>query len=301
MDSAPLPCLKLSIGLDCPGEVAYDIRPAGRSMDLPSRQIPLQALATFQMTILTEDNLDFFRHKGYLVRTDLLSHREIGELVGLFDADRKKAPLRWMRRGTQDGNYDALVTTPEFDRVVRHPRIMQAVEELMGGPVCFGEIGIRSMGPYDGKVKQHWHRDRPHWGAHPLRMDYIQLMLYLTDVDQTTHCFSFSPESIDEPVLDDNAKQLQRAGCVHIHGQAGTVCLFNVALLHTATTRPTRNERKTVQVYYGHRGSPYLANDSVIPSSFWKDHLDPEVRSFYGNLNEITRIYMRAFGVDEPA
>jgi hypothetical protein len=257
-------------------------------------------LLTFQMSILTEDNLDFFRHKGYVVRTDLLYPDEIEEIVDLFDADRKKTPLRWMRRGTQDGNYDALVTTPHFDKVVRHPRILQAVEELMGGPVCFGEIGLRSMGPYEGEIKQQWHRDRPHWPDHPLRMDYLQLMLYLTDVDRTTHCFSLSPESVDDPVLDDARKQLQGAGCVDIHGPAGTVCLFNVALLHTATTRPTQMERKTVQVYYGHRGRKYLADDSVIPAMFWKNHHDPEVRSFYGNLNQITRVYLRAFGMDEP-
>ena len=253
------------------------------------------------MSILTECDVDFFRNNGHVVRTDLVTPDEVREFVELFDADRKKTPLRWMRRGTQDGNYDALVTSPQFDAVIRHPRILQAVEELLGGPVCFGEIGIRSMGPYDGELKQGWHRDRPHWPKHPLRMDYIQLMLYLTDVDETTHCFSLSPESVDEPILKDMAEQFERGGRVDIHGLAGTVCLFNVAVLHTATTRPTQSERKTVQVYYGHRARAYLANDSVIPPMFWKDHPDPKVRAFYGNLNEITRIYLRAFGMEEPA
>ena len=132
-------------------------------------------------------------------------------------------------------------------------------------------------------------------------MDYIQLMLYLADVDETTHCFSASPESVDEPILEDTAKQLERGGGVDLHGPAGTVCLFNVSVLHTATTRPTQSERLSVQVYYGHRARAYLADDSVIPPMSWKDHPDSEVRAFYGNINEITRIYLRAFGMDEPA
>ena len=33
---------------------------------------------------------------------------------------------------------------------------------------------------------------------HPLAMDYCQLMLYLTDVDESTHCFSICPTSLEE-------------------------------------------------------------------------------------------------------
>ena len=123
----------------------------------------------------------------------------------------------------------------------------------MGGPVCFGEIGLRYMAPYDGPLHRKWHRDRSHWSQHPLRMDYIQLMVYLTDVDESTQCISSSPESIYEPILEDQHAQLARGGVYDLHGPAGTCALFNVAALHTATTRPTRCERKTVQIYYGHR------------------------------------------------
>lgn len=49
------------------------------------------------------------------------------------------------------------------------------------------------------------------------RMDYIQLMLYLTDVDETTHCFSLSPESIDQEILD-REPQVERGGICELHG-----------------------------------------------------------------------------------
>ena len=79
-------------------------------------------------------------------------------------------------------------------------------------------------------------------------------------------------------------------------GPAGTCALFNVAVLHTATTRPTRAERRTAQIYYGHRDRAPLANDSGIPATLWRDHQDAETRAFYSVLNERTRVYMRAFG-----
>jgi hypothetical protein len=128
-------------------------------------------------------------------------------------------------------------------------------------------------------------------------MDYIQSMLYLTDVTSNTHCFSLSPESIEQPVLQEQDEQLKRGGIVDILGPAGTVCLFNVSVLHTATTRTTATERKTVQTYYGHRDRAPLANDSVIPPRLWKDDSDPETRAFFGNLNDVTKIYSDAFGV----
>ena len=68
--------------------------------------------------------------------------------------------------------------------------------------------------------------------------------------------------------------------------------LFNIGGLHTATTRPTQEERKTVQVYYGHPNRRYLSEDSLIPVELWRDHPDPEVRAFYSVLNNKTRDYL---------
>jgi ectoine hydroxylase-related dioxygenase (phytanoyl-CoA dioxygenase family) len=251
------------------------------------------------MSMLTEQDLQHFKQNGYIVRTDLVDKSDLARFTEWFDTDRSDHHYRWHPYGYhQSANYDALVTTPAFDDVVRYPPVFEAIQTLMGGSTCFGEIGARHMRPYEGECHRGWHRDRPHWAEHPYRMDYIQLMLYLTDVGPHTHCFSLSPESIDDEILEDKDAQISRGGVVDIHGPAGTVCLFNVAALHTATTRPTSEERKTLQIYYGHRDRAPLANDSVIPPYFWKHHTDPETRAFYGNLNEVTRTYAQAFGIE---
>ena len=245
---------------------------------------------------MKETDLAFFRQNGFINLGKVLSDEEVDHFRDLFDEDRRRFPYFWHPYGHhQEANYDALVTTPAFDGLVRHPAIYGTIQELMGGPLCFGEIGLRSMGPHKGEFHQRWHRDKVHWLDHPLRMDYIQLMVYFTDVDESTHCFSISPEGIEQPVLKENSAQLER-GVYDLHGQAGTCALFNVSVLHTATTRPTRAVRKTAQIYYGHRDRDPLANDSGIPAIFWRDSEDPETRAFYGVLNERTRVYMAAFG-----
>ena len=250
------------------------------------------------MTMATDASASFgaFARCGFVDLGQVLDADEVVRFAELFDDDRRRYPYFWHPYGHhQQANYDALVTTPAFDGLIRHPRILPVVEALMGGPVCFGEIGLRLMPAYSGEPHQQWHRDRAHRSGHPLRLDYMQLMVYLTDVDADTHCFSLSPESVDEPLLEDAAAQLRRRGVYDLHGPAGTCLLCNAAVLHTATTRPTEIERKTVQIYYGHRDRPPLANDSAIPATLWRDHEDAETRAFYGVLNERTRRLAAAF------
>lgn len=246
---------------------------------------------------MNQSQRDFFKTNGFVNLGQIFDESEVSYFHDLFEQDREKHPYFWHPYGHhQHANYDALITTPKFDELIRHPKILPTIEELMGGLLCFGEIGLRWMGPYNGEFNQFWHRDRPYWLDHPLRMDFIQLIIYLSDVDENTHCFSISPESLDHPALKDNQEQLARSGVYDLHGVAGTCALVNVSVLHTATTRPTQAIRKTAQIYYGHRDRPYLANDSGIPATLWRDHPDAETRAFYGVLNERTRTYMAAFG-----
>ena len=249
---------------------------------------------------LSAEELNEFESTGFLNLGRILSDEDLSTFTSLFDQDRKKYPYMWHAYGyRQIANYEALVSSPRFDELIRHPLIYPKVVSLMGGPVCFGEIGLRFMGPYDGPVHQAWHRDRGYRFDHPLRIDYLQLMVYLTDVNETTHCFSISPERKDTEPCKTADTQLETNGSMHLLGPAGTCALFNVALFHTATTRPTKAERKTVQIYYGHRDRPPLANDSGIPATFSLSS-DVETRRFYGNLNERSRLFMRAYGTKLP-
>ena len=245
---------------------------------------------------MAQADRDFFAANGYLNLGQALDNDDVRYFRAMFDGDMEQYPYFWHRYGHhQHANYEALITSPQFDELIRHPKIYPTIEALMGGPLCFGEIGLRMMRAYDGSLHQGWHRDRPHWDEHPFRMDYIQLMVYLSDVDEGTHCFSLSPEAVSQPVLEDKEEQLKRGGEYNLHGPAGTCALFNVAVLHTATTRPTQAERRTVQIYYGHRNRAPLANDSSIPAAFWRDSEDAETRAFYGVLNERTKVYLAAF------
>ena len=187
---------------------------------------------------MKQADYQFFKENGYVSLGKILSDAEVEHFVNVFDRDRTDVEDHWYRIGLhQTVNCDALLTSPEFDNVIRHPAVMDCLRTLMGNDPCFSEICIRHMAPYDGELNRGWHRDRPYWSEHPLRIGFMQLMLYLSDVDETTHCFSLSPESMEDEILDTDA-QLERGGIADLYGPAGTGILFNIGVLHTATTRP---------------------------------------------------------------
>lgn len=248
---------------------------------------------------MTPDQLNFFKANGYLMLHDALTSEEVDRFRTLYDRDRSDIRYFWRLigpNGNQTVNCDPLISSPEFDDLVRHPRLLTCVEELLGEPACLSEVCLRHMEPYRGAPKQSWHRDRQHTLTHPFRAGFIHVLIYFSDVDESTHCFSISPESIDDPILDTEA-QLARSGSVDIHGPAGTAVLFNLSVLHTATVRPTTQERKTIQTYYGMQSGPILSHYSTIPARLWRDHPDPGVRAFYGKLNDKSIRFAEAYGV----
>eukprot|EP01043_Picozoa_sp_COSAG02_P033611 COSAG02_NODE_2302_length_9186_cov_25.811269_3_plen_367_part_00 len=213
------------------------------------------------------------------------------------------AAFGWTDKGgtrEQTVNGDVLLTSPVFDGLIRHPKIIAAVERIMGGKCALAETCLRHMMPFDGREHQpyqHWHRDGPPgdgkgWDGQPprrFRAEYIQAMVLLSDTDATTHCFSLSPEACDEePLPSDPSEtggvQVTQRGALDMHGPTGTVVLLNLSTLHTATARITTKERKTMQTYYGHAGGRTLSQFTCVPPAFWRDHEDDACRAFYSGL-----------------
>jgi hypothetical protein len=251
------------------------------------------------------EGYEFFRNNGYLELGQVLSDDEATRYAALFEREREMHGRFWRDTGIWQTIYGhALLTAPEFDGLIRHPKIIEPLQALMGGEVCFSEICLRHMGPYagepvdaltswDGPSGYRWHRDggmRFMWEEHPLRMGLVAALVYLADVSEATHSFSISPEAADDEILSKEDR-VARSGVRELHGRAGTVVLFNVSVLHTVTVRPTKLERKTAQIGYGHlhRGDIEGASASVVPASLWSDHPDEETRRFYGVLNSRTR------------
>jgi hypothetical protein len=247
-----------------------------------------------------EAQVAFFRANSFVVLPDLLSEGQVTTLNEAIDRDRERHPFMWFCESSPDYNCNLLLTEPIFEITIRQPTVLALVERLMGGPICFEELSVRHTGPSREARPTGWHRDRPHWIEHSLHLDYPQVIYYLTDVDEGTHCFTISPEAADGEVLKRD-KQVERGGTVYFHGRAGSAILFNAATLHGVTIRETERHRRIVQVYYGHPYRPCLSEVTLIPPRLWRDHPDAEIRRFYGKLNRYNRVMHAAMGIGTEA
>jgi hypothetical protein len=152
-----------------------------------------------------------FARDGFVSLGRILAGRELAGWADAFDRDmREHGGTCWAEGGVQRVNYDVLLSSPHFDRLVRHPRILAALAQLMEGPPALAEVSLRYMAP-GGSRHQDWHRDHPHAERRRHRCGYFVLMLYLTDVNDESPCLSVSPESAQEPALPA-PEQLRRVG-----------------------------------------------------------------------------------------
>jgi hypothetical protein len=135
---------------------------------------------------------------------------------------------------------------------------------IIGAVPCIGQLTLLWLAD----------RDHPHADRRQYRTGYYTLMLYLSDVDERTPCFSISPEGAGDDLLPA-PQQLAERGFHDLHGPAGTAVLFNLSVLHRAsgharTVARSTHERKSLQLYYTHR--VYQEGDRGTPHS-WAEEM----------------------------
>src|SRR5581483_8370490 len=149
-----------------------------------------------------EAQVAFYRANSYVPLPGLLTPEQVDALNAAMDEDRERHRFMWYCTGSPDYNCNLLLTQPVFEIAIRQPHALALVARLMGGPICFEELAVRQNPASKEAHPTGWHRDRGHWLEHPLHLDYPQIIYYLTDVDETTHCFTISPEPADGEALE---------------------------------------------------------------------------------------------------
>jgi ectoine hydroxylase-related dioxygenase (phytanoyl-CoA dioxygenase family) len=210
-----------------------------------------------------------FADRGYLIIPGALSVDEVSGLNKAINRDREISKL-WQNRGNgRHQNPNLLITTDAFDKTITHRSVLPVITELIGPDVCFEEFSVMIREPVVVPAPDpNWHRDTKHRSDHSLALRNLSVIYYLTDVDETTHCFSVVPESVDEKRSEPDGRDGTNA--IDLHAAAGTAILFNAGSIHDARQRITSNERRTIHIYYGHRDQTALSNHTIFPKRLQK-------------------------------
>lgn len=209
------------------------------------------------MARLSETQVAHYRTEGYLAPIDALSGDEVAGFRAALDAHEA-------RHGTMSGpqRHNAHFLFTWADRLVRHPRILDAVESVIGPNIL-----LRGSSFFIKEARDHrfvsWHQDATYWGLDPL--DVVTAWVALSDSveengalkvvpgshrkAQIPHVETFSPDNmlsrgqeIAVKVAPEEARTLEL--------RPGQMSLHHVLLVHGSEPNPSDRRRVGFAIRY---------------------------------------------------
>ena len=225
--------------------------------ELP-RQIGFVPAVNATPTTLTSKQITQYNETGYLMPFDGLNASEAAEIRAFFDG----VLAAFIELGRS--SYSINTAHLRFSRIyqlVKHPRIVNAVADLLGPDVvCWGSHFFCKM-PHDGK-RVPWHQDSTYWPLSPTKT--VTVWLAIDDADPENANMKFIPRShlhglIDYDVTNDVDTVLDLAvknphsygdGEVDVTLRAGQFSMHSDLLLHGSEANESDRRRCGLTIRY---------------------------------------------------
>jgi ectoine hydroxylase-related dioxygenase (phytanoyl-CoA dioxygenase family) len=222
--------------------------------------------------MITDQDVAFYRHHGYLVVRDVLSKAEVEALRAVTDGFVDRA-----RRLTQhDEIYDLeeshsaaeprvrRIKTPHqwhdtYRRMVDQPNILAALQKLWGPAIRFdvSKLNLKAAG-YGAPVE--WHQD---WAFYPHTNDDLAAVgIMMDDVDESNGPLLVVPGSHLGPIFDHHADgvfcgamdpargEVDYRTAVPLTGPAGSITIHHARTVHGSATNSSGRPRRLLLHQY---------------------------------------------------
>ena len=223
---------------------------------------------------LSDTQVSEFHEQGYVFLPGVFSADEVAvlsaELDGIFSQDRPENIREKNGRAVRT-TFAAHTFNQAFARLGRHPRLIEPVMQLLGGPVYMHQFKINAKAAFDGDVWQ-WHQDYGTWARDDLMPEprAMNIALFLDEVSEFNGPLMFIPGSHKAGKLDaghdmestsyplwtlDNetvARLVQEGGMVAPKGKGGSVLLFHCNLVHCSPANMSPWDRTIVYLSLCH-------------------------------------------------
>lgn len=209
------------------------------------------------MKLLTPEAVEQYNREGWYAPVPVLSSAEAATIRGKLEAFEAEAgglkgPLR----------HKTHLLFTWLDELIRHPRILDAVEDVIGPNIlCWGSSFFIKEPRNPGFVS--WHQDSTYWGLDPA--DVITAWVAFSDsnaangamrvmpgthkLDQVTHRDTFNADNllsrgqeIEVEVDERQARMLEL--------RAGEMSLHHVRLIHGSDPNPSDTRRIGFAIRY---------------------------------------------------
>ncbi len=204
---------------------------------------------------LTDEQIKQFNEEGYIFFPSRFSQDEVKILKdaasNIYNTDREEV---WRESsGAARTAFAAHTYDEAHRRLGAHPRLIDPVEQLLGGKLYMHQYKINAKAAFDGEVWQ-WHQDFGVWHRddgmpEPRAMN---IAVFLDDVTAANGPLLFLPkshtmgvieaghdiETTSYPLWTLNRKKVselaEKGGCVAPTGPAGSMLLFSSLLVHAS-------------------------------------------------------------------
>jgi ectoine hydroxylase len=227
-----------------------------------------------------------YQEQGFAFRRSLLSPAELVILntelereLAAGSGDAKRVIME------KDGVTPRTVVNPHvhnavFERLVRHPVLVTAAEELLGEPVYVFQTGINCKAAFNGDT-WFWHQDYPayHRDDHIPKPQMVNCLIFFDEVNSMNGPLMLVPGSQrlmdDMPEASDQGTsysfrytstevikdQVRARGVVAPTGPAGSVIFMNVNVLHGSAGNLSPWPRRMMTLTYN-----AFSNKATSPS-----------------------------------
>jgi hypothetical protein len=178
---------------DIPNPSPAQLAELPRQMGFVPSRIPT---ASQTLKVLRSEQIEQYNQQGFLMPFDGLDATEARELRAFFDG--VLAAFVELGRTSYSIN-TAHLRFARIYQLVQHPRIVDAVSDLLGPHVvCWGSHFFCKM-PHDGKAVP-WHQDSTYWPLTPTKT--VTVWLAIDDADPENANMKFIPRSHLHGLID---------------------------------------------------------------------------------------------------
>jgi len=231
-----------------------------------------------------------FDINGYLRVEDALSDDQVARFNAAVDRHLMTYPDDWIELSDSfcEGT-NVLPHTADFDEAIENPKTLDILRAIIGEVITFEEFAIMLRNPTANlnEVKG-WHRDLIREYDRRMEIDAVSIMMYLTDVTETDHCFAIVPESHNR-LVDMNPVDVPADAGVDLIGPAGTAVIFHARAIHNARLKNDSTQRRTLQAYFSHWQDQRTAEWSEIPPRLYQKR-DPALPPFFYSKWNVKKI-----------
>jgi len=209
--------------------------------------------------VLSEEQVKHYVRDGYISPIEVLNQGEIQTLNLKLQAFRERINLNGKIAGRY--NQKPHLILPWADQIIRHPRILDAVEQLIGPNIfCWGSQFFSKDAGDNAYVS--WHQDGNYWGLSSI--DVVTAWVALTPSTLASGCMNVVPGTQDRHVqhidtyAEDNllsrgqeiAVTVLPEEVVPIELQPGQMSLHHVMIFHGSEPNKSDHPRVGFAIRY---------------------------------------------------